>query len=122
MRPTMGKCDWPTYISCVGTSGSDGRRLRELRARAGLTQRQVAAWLGVSQPFVSQLEAGESAFTPWAEWYDRMVALFAAFDLRSDDPARLREWRDAILAENASRLLDVPAPRGPYRHGIERSS
>jgi transcriptional regulator with XRE-family HTH domain len=35
------------------------RLLRELRHEAGLTQVQVAAWLGVPQSFVSKYESGE---------------------------------------------------------------
>jgi transcriptional regulator with XRE-family HTH domain len=33
--------------------------LRQLRHEAGLTQVQVAAWLGVPQSFVSKYESGE---------------------------------------------------------------
>ena len=36
-----------------------GFRLSQLRERAGLTQTEVAARMGVSQPRVSQLERGE---------------------------------------------------------------
>lgn len=35
------------------------RRLRELRVDAGLSQTEMAALLGVSQPFVSKYELGE---------------------------------------------------------------
>lgn len=37
----------------------DGRELRDRRLRFGLTQQQVADWLGVSQVFVQQMETGK---------------------------------------------------------------
>lgn len=37
-----------------------GAILREARSRRGLTQRQLAQRLGVSQPYIVQLESGAS--------------------------------------------------------------
>lgn len=40
------------------------QRLRRARAEAGLSQTQVAGKLGLSQPLVSRIEAGERKIDP----------------------------------------------------------
>lgn len=42
---------------------SVGRRIRELREQAGLTQERLAARAGVHRTFVGKLERGETAAT-----------------------------------------------------------
>ena len=41
-----------------------GKNLREARIRAGLTQAQVAERTGLTQQYVSQIEAGRQNLTP----------------------------------------------------------
>jgi DNA-binding XRE family transcriptional regulator len=81
----------------------DRRELRQQRKRHGLTQRQVAAWLGVKQPFVAQIEAGTRPIPTRERWHDyrpELDDLFASLARDRDDP----EIRAKI----------GPAPRGPY--------
>jgi transcriptional regulator with XRE-family HTH domain len=40
-----------------------GRRVRELRTQLGVSGRQLAAAAGVSQPFLSQLESGQTSIS-----------------------------------------------------------
>jgi transcriptional regulator with XRE-family HTH domain len=49
-----------------------GRMLREARARAGLTQRELAAATHVPQPAIARLEAG--AVVPRLDTLDRLLA------------------------------------------------
>jgi DNA-binding XRE family transcriptional regulator len=84
----------------------DGCELRERRKKAGLTQRQVAAWLWVTQSFVAQMETGKRPI-PRGFWGDRnfheeLFLLFADLDADPNDP----EVHDVVD--------HVPAPRGPY--------
>lgn len=53
-----------------------GRRLRNLRENAGLTQERLAAEAGVHRTFVGKVERGESATT-----VDTVAVFCAALDL-----------------------------------------
>lgn len=52
-----------------------GRRIRELRAERGVTQRQMAAELGVSAAWLSALEKGNRGRPNW-EFLQRVIAYF----------------------------------------------
>ena len=78
-----------------------GTRLRETRIAAGLTLHALARGLGVSAPFLSDVEHGRRALT------ERRIRDAAA--VMSVDPARLLDAtfpRDSVRAlENDSDLL-----------------
>ena len=78
--------------------------MREIRLRAGLTQRRLAAALRVSHQFVSQVERG---IRPLPEGKE-LDAILHALDPKLKEPDE-SEWPE----ESAARA--VPAPRGPYR-------
>ncbi len=48
--------------------------LKEMRVKAGLQQRQVAAYLGTTQEFVSGVEAGEKKLT--ADQLENLMSLY----------------------------------------------
>lgn len=56
---------------CMSTVGSN---LRSLRKDMGLSQKNVAAYLGVDQSLVSKFEAGERAIS--ADMLNKLSALF----------------------------------------------
>ncbi len=105
-----------SYQACQGPQGHRGlmpkapqtaktsprlrAELQECRSKAGLTQRDLAALLGVSPPFVSQIESGKRdtvapVLESWAEACGARVAILPAtsptLDLRglSDHQAQL---------------------------------
>ncbi len=49
-----------------------GRVLRQARRRAGLTQRQLAAFAGVPQSRIARIESG--AIVPRVDTFDRLLA------------------------------------------------
>jgi transcriptional regulator with XRE-family HTH domain len=52
-----------------------GRRVRELRAERGITQKQMAADLGVSAAYLSALERGDRGLPSW-DFVQRIVGYF----------------------------------------------
>jgi len=52
-----------------------GRRVRELRAERGLTQKQMAADIGVSAAYLSALENGDRGLPSW-DFVQRIVGYF----------------------------------------------
>lgn len=52
-----------------------GRRVRELRAERGITQKQMAAALGVSAAYLSALESGNRGLPSW-DFVQRIVGYF----------------------------------------------
>ena len=71
-------------------AGGGGGMLRTLREDAGLTQRQIGALLGISQPAVSQIETGGDGIT-WATVLRYLTALGFHIEVwRNDAPARGR--------------------------------
>jgi transcriptional regulator with XRE-family HTH domain len=76
-----------------------GRRLRELRKRAGITsQEALANRAGVHRTYVGRLERGESGVT-----VDMLAAILAAMSIS--------------LAEFFAPFRDVRRPRTPRRRG-----
>ncbi len=59
-----------------------GRRLAEMRKRPGLTQEQVAAWMGVSVARISQIESGDVSTHDVLNRY--VTALGGTFKLIAD--------------------------------------
>lgn len=82
-------------------SVTGGQFVLEARRRAGLTQRQLAARAGLSQPSIARIESG--AITPS---FGRIVALVRAcgFDL---------DVRVVSLDEDASTLAEQNEQRSP---------
>ena len=52
-----------------------GRRIRELRSERGLTQKQMAAEMGVSAAYLSALEKGNRGAPSW-EFVQRIITYF----------------------------------------------
>jgi transcriptional regulator with XRE-family HTH domain len=96
----------PPTVCVYFADGMDGRELREERKRLGLTQRQVADHLGVSQQFVSQMERGVRPIPTRAQWSGDV-------ELESIEE-RLSFFLKDIAAGDDS---VTPAPRGPYQTG-----
>jgi transcriptional regulator with XRE-family HTH domain len=62
-----------------------GRRVRDLRKGAGLTQVDLAARLGISQTTVSQIEAGRGRWTLTAPLVERLVEILGlASEVRTE--------------------------------------
>jgi HTH-type transcriptional regulator/antitoxin HipB len=61
----------------VNTPAELGTALREFRTRAGLTQRELAAELGVSQRYVWELERGKPGKVT-----DRLFAMLRLLQVR----------------------------------------
>ena len=71
-----------------------GHFVLEARRRAGLTQRQLAARVGLSQPQIARIEAGATATS-----FERVVDLVRACDLdlvASITPADDSDWHVAL--------------------------
>ena len=64
-----------------------GKKLKERRLQLGLTQREVAALLGVAQPVYERFEKGVYECS-----YDQLVAICKLFDLSSDYLLGLTEY------------------------------
>lgn len=64
-----------------------GRRLKERRQQLGMTQRQVAAALGVAQPVYQRFEKGIFECS-----YAQLVAICTLFDVSADYLLGLKEY------------------------------
>ena len=62
-------------------STDDGVRIRRARLHLGLTQRDVAAAAGVSQPVVSRIELGYGDGLPLSTWRSVALAVGLALSL-----------------------------------------
>ena len=78
-----------------------GERLRELRRAKGVSQKQMAASLGVSAAYLSALEHGRRGMPSWA----MVQKIIGYFNIIWDD------------AEELQRLADTSDPRVVDRHG-----
>jgi transcriptional regulator with XRE-family HTH domain len=96
-----------------------GTMVREARRRAGLTQRKLAALVGVSQPTVARIESGATQST--VELVDRLIRAcglelrvelaeqddadwsVASANLRLDPNARVRQHQAALRFARAGR-------------------
>jgi transcriptional regulator with XRE-family HTH domain len=80
-----------------------GQRIRELRLRQGLSMRQLAAAVGVSQPFLSQLENGQS--TP------SMITLYGLAQQFGIAPGALlpglQSYESTVVRANEGELIPV---------------
>ena len=65
-----------------------GERLRELRAERGMTQRQMAAAIGVSPAYLSALEHGKRGVPRWILVQDIIACLNIIWD-EADELQRL---------------------------------
>lgn len=94
-----------------------GESLRNRRAAAGLSQRQLATLSGVPQPNIAAYESGRR--NPSSETLDRLVAALSIPTM-----GRVRDAREAILqAAERRRLSDVrvfgSVARGEAGHGSD---
>ena len=72
-----------------------GKRMRQMRARKGVTQKEMAAALGVSAAYLSALEHGRRSAPSWA-LVQKIVGYFNVI------------WDDA---EELQRLAEISHPR-----------
>ena len=100
-------------------------RIRELRKKAGLSQADLAARAGISQPAISQLENDTRPLTvDWMRTLARILGVTPADLLGPDDnPHRPSQEEQCLLdhyraADPAQRsLIDrVAAPLADFRH------
>lgn len=90
------------------------QRLRESRERAGLTQQQVADWLGIRRPGVAEIEAGNRAvkseeLARLATLYGTSIGWLAGSDSAPEDRLagalfRTGEAADSVLRREAQLL------------------
>jgi transcriptional regulator with XRE-family HTH domain len=95
---------------------SSVKRLRELRRAAGLTQIQLAEKAGLTQPFISRLERGETGVS-----VSNMVAMAIAMGVRPSDLLDQSSAQSRLLAaidnlpedqqETAADILEALARR-----------
>lgn len=96
----------------LATTDALSRRLREAREEAGLTQQQVADWLGIRRPRVVEIETGKRAvksdeLARLATLYGRSIAWFtlgkpAAQDLVAAALFRAGDKADPTLRREAT--------------------
>src|SRR5215831_20013329 len=93
-------------------SGSIGGRVREVRKRRGLTQRELADAAGVSVSLVSKLEQGERQDVRLETLRKLAVALRVPTSVLAADAARGREAPADVAAdwEPVRRALADPQP------------
>lgn len=80
-----------------------GRRIRELRAERGVTQRQMAAALGVSPAWLSALEKGNRGRPSW-EFLQRVIAYFNVIWDDADELVELARISHPRIIVDTSRL------------------
>src|SRR5688500_9573675 len=83
-------------------------RFKAGRLQAGLTQKQAAAALGVSQPYLSQLEMGQRPVTPELARAATALYRLPATALPMPDPSSMENGADA--AEFARQLSGLGYP------------
>lgn len=80
-----------------------GRRIRELRAERGVTQKEMAAALGVSAAWLSALEKGQRGRPNW-NFIQRVIAYFNIIWDDADELARLAHVSHPRVAVDTSQL------------------
>ncbi|GIK82771.1 MAG: transcriptional regulator [Alphaproteobacteria bacterium] len=80
-----------------------GRRIRELRTERGVTQRQMAAALGVSPAWLSALEKGNRGRPSW-EFLQRVIAYFNVIWDDADELVELARISHPRIIVDTSRL------------------
>ncbi len=81
-----------------------GQRVRELRSQRGVTQKEMAATLGVSSAWLSALEKGRRGRPNW-EFVQRVIAYF---NVIWDDADELRELARISHPRIAVDTADAP--------------
>lgn len=85
-----------------------GRRVRELRDAAGMTQRELAQASGISAVFLGTLERGEKAATiETVEKLARGLGVQPAKLFRFDTPAKEQRGADKLLRKLAGLIQDA---------------
>jgi transcriptional regulator with XRE-family HTH domain len=108
--------DAQTTTSVEWRRAAFGVRLVELRRGAGLTQRDLAARLGVRQPTVSRLEAGRDLPTP-----EMLARIVGVLDLPAHVQRELEDRLSELRIEvRAARLLLRQGARAVQRQIAER--
>lgn len=85
-----------------------------MRLRLGLTQRQMASALGVTQQFIQQMEAGRRQLPMgdregrYSGIWDRYLELWEAAEYPQNE-------LDEAQRETFAKAHAVPAQRGPYK-------
>lgn len=84
------------------------RRLRESRERTGLTQQQVADWLGIRRPGVAEIEAGNRAvkseeLARLATLYGTSISWLAGSDSAPEDRLAAALFRTGEAADSTLR-------------------
>ncbi len=80
-----------------------GRRIRELRAERGVTQKQMAASLGVSAAWLSALEKGHRGRPSW-DFIQRVIAYFNVIWDDADELAQLAHISHPRIVVDTSEL------------------
>ncbi|MCG6856513.1 MAG: helix-turn-helix domain-containing protein [Salaquimonas sp.] len=80
-----------------------GRRIRELRAERGVTQKDMAAALGVSAAWLSALEKGHRGRPSW-NFIQRVIAYFNIIWDDADELARLAHISHPRVVVDTSEL------------------
>jgi len=94
-----------------------GQRLRELRRQRGVTQREMAAALGVSPAYLSALEHGHRGMPSWS-LVQKVIGYFNVIWDEAEELQRLAALSDprvvidtAGLSPSATRLANLLAAR-----------
>lgn len=82
-----------------------GRRIRELRAERGVTQRQMAQALGVSAAWLSALEKGNRGRPNW-EFLQRIIAYFNIIWDDADELVELARISHPRIVVDTARLSE----------------
>jgi transcriptional regulator with XRE-family HTH domain len=96
-------------------------KLRELRARAGLTQEEVATRSGIGVKTISSFESGARIGTMKVAQLERILAVYnrtldAFFSPALD--AELAPWEVPHIAEASSLVHDIAALPSPVRAAV----
>ncbi len=100
----------------TGSARSVGQTIARLRKRVGLTGRELAYRMGVSQPTISRIENGKTLPTP-----DVVEALARILDASDAEIAALRVWAEQRPHDTTDWIVgqDAAAVRQRYVRSIE---
>ncbi|WP_375505224.1 helix-turn-helix transcriptional regulator [uncultured Nostoc sp.] len=83
-------------------------RISELREREGITQRQLAELLGVTDNTVANWESGRSS----VDWIDKVIKLCKIFNCLAED---LVNYEPDIESEKEDSLAEIRARLNPRK-------